>query len=92
MLSHNRQGIQSKLTRLAKISTKAGLRITKSKIKGMRIITRNTDRLELDGEEIDEVEDFAYLGSNISKDGGSDRDIQVRIGKARTVFTFLSPV
>ena len=37
-------------------------------------------------------EDFVYLGSNISKDGGSDRDIQVRIGKARTAFTILCPV
>ena len=54
------------------ISAKAALRIKKSKTKG-RINTRNADRLELDGEEIDEVEDFANLSSNISKDGGSDR-------------------
>ena len=54
------------------ISAKAALRITKSKTKE-RINTRNADRLELDGEEIDEVEDFANLSSNISKDGGSDR-------------------
>ena len=39
----------------------------------MRINTTNTDRLELDGEEINEAEDFAYVGSNISKDGRSDR-------------------
>ena len=52
------------------------------------------DGLELDGEELDEVETFAYLavGSNISKDGWSDRYIQLRIGKAKTVFTVLSPV
>ena len=58
----------------------------------MRINTSNADRLELDGEDIEEVEDSVYLGSNISKDGGSDRDIQVRIGKARTAFTILRPV
>ena len=68
------------------------LRISKSTTKWMRINTINADRLELNGEETDEVEDFAYLGSNISKDGGSDRDMQVRIGKARTAFTILSPV
>ena len=92
LLSHNHQGMQSKLTRMAKISAKAGLRISKSKTKGMRMNTSNADRLELDGEDIEEVEDFVYLGSNISKDGGSDRDIQVRIGKARTAFTILRPV
>ena len=58
----------------------------------MRVNTRNTDRIELDGDEIDEVEDFAYLGSNISKDGGSDQDIRVRIGKARFAFAILIPV
>lgn len=54
------------------ISAKPDLRINKSKTKG-RINTRNADRLELDGEDIDEVEGFANLGSNISKDGESDR-------------------
>jgi len=38
---------------MSKISAKAGLRISKSKTKGMRINTTNADRLELDGEEID---------------------------------------
>ena len=50
---------------------KAGLRINKSKTKG-RINVRNVDRIEVDGEEIDEIEDFADLGSKISRDGGSD--------------------
>ena len=52
----------------------------------------NADRLDLDGEEIDEEEDFADLGSNIRKDGRSDWDIQLRIGKVRTAFITLSPV
>jgi len=54
--------MQSKLTKLAKISKQMDLRISKSKTKVMRVNTRNTDRTELDGDEIDEVEDFAYLG------------------------------
>ena len=62
--------MQYKLTRLPKISAKAGLRISKSKTKGMRINTPNADNLQLD-----DVEDF-----------------RLRIGKARTAFTILSPV
>jgi len=58
----------------------------------MRVNIRTADKLELDGEAIDEVENFTYLGSNISKDGGSDRDIPLRIGKARTAFAILTPV
>jgi len=39
------------------------------------------------------VEDFTYLRSIISKDGGSDQgDIRVRIGKARTAFAISTPV
>ena len=56
------------------------------------IYKSKNDKIELDGEEIDEVEDFVYLKSKISWDGGSDRDIQVRVGKARTAFTILTPV
>ena len=84
--------MQSKLTQLAKISAKTGLRISKSKTKVMRVNIRKADKLELDGEAIDEVENFTYLGSNIGKDGGSVRDIQVRTGKARTAFAILTPV
>ena len=89
LLSHNHQGMQSildKLTHMAKISAKAGLRINKSKAKGMRINTTNADRPELDGKEMDEVEDIAYLGSNKGKNGGSDQGIHHWIGKVRTAF------
>ena len=92
LLSHNHQGMQAKVTRLAKISAKTGLRISKSKAKVLRIKTRNMDNIKLDGNTIDEVEDVTYLGSNIRKDGGSDRDILARIGKERTAFAILRPV
>jgi len=57
----------------------------------MRVNTRNADKLELDGEAIDDVKKFTYLGSNISKDGGSKQDKQVRTGKATTAFVILMP-
>ena len=58
----------------------------------MRVKTTNVDNIKLDGEAIDEVEDFTYLDSNISKDGGSDRAILERIGEARTAFAILRPI
>ena len=90
--SYNYQGMQAKVTRLAKISAKTGLGISKSKTKVTRVKTRNVDNIKLDGEEIDKVEELTYLGSNISKDGGCDRDILARVGKARTAFPILRPV
>ena len=66
LLSHNHQGMQSKVTQLAKISAKTDLRISKSKTKVMRVNTMNADKLDLDGEATDERENFTYLGSNFS--------------------------
>lgn len=68
----NRVCILSKLIWKGMILVKFDFRINKLKIKG-RINIRNVDRLELDGEDIDEVEGFVNFGSNISKDGGFDR-------------------
>ena len=40
----------------------------------------------------DAVECFTYLGSNVDKMGGSDADVKIRIGKARTAFHQLNNV
>ena len=39
-----------------------------------------------------DVESFAYLGSVIAKDGGTDKDIKTRTGKARSAFLTLKPI
>ena len=48
--------------------------------------------ISLGGEDIETVEEFCYLGSVIITDGGADKDISVRIGKARYAFRALQPV
>ena len=40
-------------------------------------------RLEVEGQELEQMEDFVYLGKNISTQKGSDRDVERRIGLAR---------
>lgn len=81
LFSHSQQGCIPRKRGLPKSQRRRGLG---SAIRAMRVNTRNSDNIELDGEADDEVEELSYLGSNISKDGRSDRDIQVRTGKART--------
>ncbi|KAI8500371.1 hypothetical protein Bbelb_219370 [Branchiostoma belcheri] len=44
------------------------------------------------GEELETVREFTYLGSVITNDGGSSKDVDARIGKARTAFAQLKPV
>ena len=40
----------------------------------------------------EEVQDFIYLGGNISTNGGADKDVELRINKARHAFRTLRPV
>ncbi|XP_063426868.1 uncharacterized protein LOC134710440 [Mytilus trossulus] len=48
--------------------------------------------ITLKGNKIDEVENFTYLGTNISQDNGTSKDIMARINKARTSFCRLRTV
>ena len=38
------------------------------------------------------MDEFIYLGNIVSKKGGTDEDIQARIGKARRAFVMLRPI
>lgn len=42
-------------------------------------------------EQIEEVEEFTHV-INVSKKGGTDEDIQARIGKGRQVFVMPKPI
>ena len=68
------------------------LRINKIKTKLMRVNTKKEDSVFLAQETIEDVEYSTYLGSNISKDGGANRDIQTRIGMAIAAFYMLRPI
>ncbi|VDP53575.1 unnamed protein product [Schistosoma margrebowiei] len=40
----------------------------------------------MDGEDLEDVKTFTYLGSIIDEHGGSDADVKARIGKARAAY------
>nr|KAG5712555.1 hypothetical protein BaRGS_011529 [Batillaria attramentaria] len=76
LLSHKQQNAQEKLNRVAEEAEKTGLKINISKTE----------------EDIKEVDKFTYLGSVVSKDGGTDEDIKSRTNKARHAFRTLRPI
>ena len=53
---------------------------------------QNTTPVVLGDRPLVEVESFTYLGSNVDKQGGTDADIRIRMGKARTTFHQLRKV
>ena len=92
LLSHNHNLVQEKDHSLATTAGMTGLTIEKSNIKTMHINSANERPIKLDNEDIENVVSFTYLGSVIAVHGSSERDVLVRIGKARTAFLLLRPV
>ncbi|VDP30661.1 unnamed protein product [Schistosoma margrebowiei] len=74
------------------VAAAIGLNIHKWKSKVLRCNTACTDSITIDGEDLEDVKTFTYLGSIIDEQGGSDADVKQRIGKARAVYLQLRNV
>ena len=86
LLSHRIQDMRDKTWALEVQDAKVGLKINATKTKLMRIGTKCGDGVLVAGGRIEEVDEFTYLGSIVSKKGSTDKGIQGRIGKARQAF------
>ena len=73
-------------------TVKLGLKISKKKTRTMRANQVNKNSIQLRGEDIEGVEQFTYLGSFVSRDGGTDRDTKSTIGKATAAFKTPRPI
>ena len=58
----------------------------------MRINAIQRGEVSLDQSYIEEVEEFTYLGSVMSRTGGTDEDMAARRKKAQQAFSMLTPV
>ncbi|VDO94483.1 unnamed protein product [Schistosoma mattheei] len=77
LLSHKQQQIQ-KTTSVA-----VGLNTHKGKSKTLQCNMACTNQTTLDGDDLEDVKAFTYLGSIVDEHSGCDADVKVRIGKAR---------
>ena len=51
---------------------------------------RCTDYIRIEGEEVEDVESFVYLGSVLDKFGATEADIKRRLALATIAFTILA--
>nr|KAG5686531.1 hypothetical protein BaRGS_012212 [Batillaria attramentaria] len=92
LLSHSHSQMQDKTTRLEATSAGTGLKINRKKTELMKINTTANTPVTVGGEPIREVESFVYLGSVVDGQGGTDRDVTARIGKARAAMVMLKNI
>ncbi|VDO75495.1 unnamed protein product [Schistosoma margrebowiei] len=82
LLSQTQQQMQEKTKSVAAV----GLNIHKGKSRILRYNTACTDPVTIDGEDLEDVKTFRYLGSIIDEQVGSDANVKARIGKARAAY------
>ena len=92
LLPHRMQDMRDKTRALGIQGAKVGLRVNPMKTNLMRIGTKRGDSVCVEGGGIEEVDEITYLGSIVSKKGGTDVDIKARIRKARQAFAMLRPI
>ena len=90
LMAENREELKSLLMKVKEESEKVGLKlnIQKNKIMASGPITS----WEIDGETVETVSDFIFLGSKISADGDCSHEIKRRLLLGRKVMTNLDSI
>ena len=86
MLPTTNPALQRMTNSLEEEATKVGLRISVEKTKVLTVNRNTKADITVGDKKIEEVEQFTYLGSIMTGDGGSDGDVNARVGKAAGVF------
>ncbi|VDO87747.1 unnamed protein product [Schistosoma curassoni] len=84
--------MQEKTISVAAASAAVGLNIHEGKSKILRYNTACTNPVTIDGEDLEDVKTFTYVGSIIDEHGGSDADVKAWIGKARAAYLQLNNI
>ena len=88
VVANSQKGLQQLMDNLNKVTREFGMKINVKKTKVMCISRKGNSKLKIyvDGQQVDQVSQFRYLGSLISEDGYCTQEIQSRIEMAKKVF------
>jgi len=93
LIAESPSELQELTDKVDQSSNRLGLRINKQKTKTMTISKEHEDlQIMLNGEQLEQVSEFVYLGSTITEDGKCGVDIRKRIGLASGVIGRLSKI
>jgi uncharacterized membrane protein len=88
IVSSTEEGLQVLMDNLNEVTKKYGMKINVKKTKVMCIARKKVDKMkiEIDGQLVEQVSQFKYLGSVISEDGYCKTDIKSRIAQGKCAF------
>ena len=89
LLSHRHQDMQAKIKYMTRKAGEIGLKISTKKTKHLRMNSRTEAAIMPNGEEIEAMEDFTYLGSKMTTSRDTEKEIRTRISKASQAFATL---
>jgi hypothetical protein len=92
LLPSSKDHMQNKFNSLNNYATQTGFKINAGKTKVMRLNANNSQAITINEKDVDDVADSIYLGTTVSKTGGTNEDIRRRIGHARVAFNKLHKI
>ncbi|KAK6762080.1 hypothetical protein RB195_022977 [Necator americanus] len=81
---------QNHVNLVSKLAAAYGLRLRPDKCKQMWISSRPRTGIRVDGQPIELVDEFCYLGCTLKNNGSYERDVQQRFAKATSAFNSLT--
>ena len=91
LLTHSYNYQQIKTTSLSEIASQVGLLINRTKTKIFETLT-SPNTITLNGNDIEKVNNFTYLGCYISNDGNITKEVKIRIAKTAAIFRKLNAI
>ena len=88
MVDNSEAGLQRTMDRLSKTAKEYDMKVNVKKTKAM-VVSKDKGivvNITVDGQQVEQVAKFKYLGSLLSEDGRSLEDVKVRIGMAKDAF------
>ena len=90
LLSHRHSDSQViKTSRMTSAAKSIGLKVNTKKTKVLRVNANNKQPIQIYDMDVDDVQEFTYLGSKMTVDGNVEVEVKERIRKARHAFSLL---
>jgi len=93
LLTEEVEHLQNLVSRVIEVSSKMGMRINTAKTE-IQCLGKGGSKFHIlvDGQQLQQTDNFVYLGGSISTTNGSEGDITRRIGIARGIFQTLNKI